>query len=472
MQLNNPTKQYLLPVAYLLVFFAVYFAFTNSAIYHATLGHVVYPHKSWNIIDQDKGEVKVGGRPVNAPYTPIATNNINHWDAGSYRYIGEGGYFFKEACAFFPLFPLLYKAVGFSPLILVVNFLLFSFSLIYLYRRFINSNYQNSLIIPLLMLALPTAFVYVIPYSEALFFFCFTIAIVGFINDNKYLLFIGLILAATTRPIISIVLLSLLAAEFIRLLQTRSLMAVLRGIWAFVVPMFTGTAIAAAIQYSYTGSLTMFIKVQEEGWNHTFRIPTSISDWSDEGHAMNMFSILFVVLPALLYCGYIFYKAITTRQLFTSSNILKAPFAEKFRYLLILSAAYVVGSFCFIFFFQGGSLNGMFRYVMCSPFFYLLLFAAVNSLLFAEYKTQLRLIIAAAVLSMFFGVWVRWHYHRMVNTVEVSYFILGAIMSLFILYNRLPRKWLIAGVVLLAFAGIVYQTYLLNSFVENSWILT
>ncbi|UPT66204.1 MAG: hypothetical protein M0D57_17230 [Sphingobacteriales bacterium JAD_PAG50586_3] len=224
-------KQIALLFIYLGVFLGIYTAFTNATVYHATLSHVIKPYKG----GVDKSE----GRRVDEPYTPITKENLQHWDARSYYQIGKYGYIYPHTTAFFPLFPLVFKLTGFSWLIIVVNFLLFGLSLLYLYRHIGHVQLKESTPILLLLLSLPSAFVFLIPYSESLFFFCFTLCIAGFYKGNKYLLFAGLLLAAATRPIVTIVLLSIVSAEVIRLLYTRSSKAVVNSL--------------AAISTSHTG---------------------------------------------------------------------------------------------------------------------------------------------------------------------------------------------------------------------------
>src|SRR5258708_5117054 len=110
MKISAATKQLLLPFIYLALFFGVYYAFTNNAIYHNTLSKVVKPYQS--LSDQ------VGGVKTDKPYTAITNENIRHWDSSCYYAIGTEGYEGYYTNAFFPLFPLVYKLTGFTWLII------------------------------------------------------------------------------------------------------------------------------------------------------------------------------------------------------------------------------------------------------------------------------------------------------------------------------------------------------------------
>lgn len=464
MQLSHSTKQLLVPFIYLALFLGVYTGLTHHSFYKFTIGRFVHPYKE---------SMKEGAHTKDEPYFAIENKRLYNWDGAHYYKIGSEGYSYYDACAFFPLFPWLFKLTGFSWLIILVNFLLFSLSLRYLVRKLGGDEVKDSWPTLLLLIAMPSVFVFFMPYSEGLFFFCFTLCIAGFLNGNKYLLFTGLLLAATTRPIVSIVLLSIIAVEVIRLLQTRSIKAMLNSLLVWLPPMVVGTVFSIYIQYLDTGSFTKFITVQKDVWNHTFRLPTQISDWSDEGHALNVFAILFIVLPVLVYCAAVFIKALNRQaNLFSSPKILSATTGEKFRYLTILSAAYVVGSFCFIMLFQGGSLNGMFRYIMCTPFFYILVIAGLNQLQYFTLKNKAILLSITAVLSILFIVWIRWFKHHIPNAMEFSFLLLVAIAALLIVYKNFPRWMVTLAAIGLAILGLFYQTYLFNSFLADSWILT
>lgn len=466
MQLSSRTKQILLSLLCLVVFLGVYSSLTNSTVYNVTLGNVVKPYKG---IDT----VVVGGGKVNEPYTPITKKHLQQWDARTYYQIGEYGYSQYYTTAFFPLFPLVYKLTGFSWFIIIINFLLFALSLAYIFRLIGSNAVKSNSLYMLLLLAMPSVFVFFMPYSEALFFFCFTLCIAGFLKGNKYLLFAGLLLAAATRPIVTIVLLSILSAEFIRFLQTRNLKAALYSLGLFLFPMLLGTSIAVYVQYSYTGHVWDFITVQDKVWQHTFRLPTKVADWSDEGHTLNIFSILFIVFPALFYCVGIFIQSVKNKgRHFTAHQILQAPAAEKLNYLVILSAAYTVGSFCFILFFQGGSLNGTFRYIMCTPFFYILLLVLLNKVQAQKQVSTTKHLKIIAALSALFILWIGVYKQRLINMVEIGFILLLATLLLFVLYNIIPRRVWNALAAIVAFLGLVYQTYLFNSFLANSWILT
>lgn len=464
MNTNSSTKQLLVPFIYLTLFFSVYYALTNDTVYRATLSYVLHPYRSY--IDKD------GGYRADVPYIPIEKDRLKNWDASFYEKIGKHGYTEHVLDAFFPLFPLLFKLTGFSWLIIVVNFLLFSLSLRYLFNKLANTALRHSWIMLLLLISMPTVIVFLIPYSEALFFFCFTIFIAGFFKGNKYLLFAGLFLAAATRPIVTIVLLSFLAVEFIRFLQTRNIKCTLNSILLFLPPILIGTFFAVYTQYLYTGSFLNFISVQKDVWEHTFRLPTRIADWSAEGHVLNMFAVLFVVIPCLVSCYRIFLKALKQQsKLFSVGYILQSSFDEKVRYLNILSAAYVVGSFLFILFFQGGSLNGMFRYIMCSPFFYIFLIDKINKVYLGEITTKNALYTVLGLTAAFVA-WVGAHGERLPNTIELPFLLMVCAALVFILHSKMTKRMLLLCTLLIAFAGLVYQTYLFNSFLANSWILT
>ncbi|UPT66203.1 MAG: hypothetical protein M0D57_17225 [Sphingobacteriales bacterium JAD_PAG50586_3] len=146
--------------------------------------------------------------------------------------------------------------------------------------------------------------------------------------------------------------------------------------------------------------------------------------------------------------------------------------AEKTQYLTILSSAYIVGSFLFILFFQGGSLNGLFRYILCTPFFYIVAIVLLNKLQTITTTQRKNLLKTGGIFSALFLIWIGVYNQRLINMVEFAFIFFIAVLLFFIYYSKLSQRavYILAG--LLIFLGLVYQTYLFNSFLTNSWIVT
>jgi len=165
------------------------------------------------------------------PYTTIDSEHLLHWDAAHYHRISRDGYSEDSLWlfAFFPLFPLIWKATMLPPVgIILLNYILFIFSLVLLWRTF--SKEKNYTVL-LFLLNLPIIAPFVIPYTESLFFFGITLALFGFAKDKYWIYFAGALVTAMTRSAITIILLSLLTTEALFFRKATAGSKAYRSLW-------------------------------------------------------------------------------------------------------------------------------------------------------------------------------------------------------------------------------------------------
>lgn len=106
-------------------------------------------------------------------------SSLFHFDAGWYQEIARHGYFRFEATAFFPLYPLLVRALSY-PLLgnyqaaaLAVSWISLLFALLYLFRLAASFDDDDSAFRSCMYLLLfPTAVILAVGYSESLFLLC------------------------------------------------------------------------------------------------------------------------------------------------------------------------------------------------------------------------------------------------------------------------------------------------------------
>ena len=108
-------------------------------------------------------------------YLPTTAENVICWDAAWFQKIAQEGYVHPTTRAFFPLFPLLWRTIGASPMeICLWNLGLFLAAFTAL---------VHALALPrrwiLFALSTPSLFIMAVPYSEALFFCCGTMLVAG-----------------------------------------------------------------------------------------------------------------------------------------------------------------------------------------------------------------------------------------------------------------------------------------------------
>jgi hypothetical protein len=216
--LANMNKRIILIQALVLaVFWILYLSLEHQTFYEKTLGQY---SDNWQNVN---GERSLG----NVPYVQPENNRMVQWDARHYELIKDHGYDTEKAggdfiYAFFPLFPLIWKASLLPPMgVLFLNYLFFSISIFLLLTLF--SSEKNVTRDALLSSALPGLIIFLIPYTEATYMLMVSIGIWGFVKKKYWIYFVGLFLAALARPSFTFLLLiARIGVEFMLLLQHKN----------------------------------------------------------------------------------------------------------------------------------------------------------------------------------------------------------------------------------------------------------
>lgn len=201
-------KNVLVLLFILSIFWIVYLVMQNDCVYQASLGKIISEYETNNYIEQKQGMTT---------YDNFSNNKFIKYDTKHYFQISEHGYDIEKAegdyiFAFFPLYPFVLKILNLSPLVAsFFNYILLIVSLLILLKLFSKPQSQRSDL--LIYLTFPFLVVFLIPYTEALYMFVVTIAIYGFMKNKYWIFFIGMLLAALTRPSFSILLLAFVGAE-------------------------------------------------------------------------------------------------------------------------------------------------------------------------------------------------------------------------------------------------------------------
>jgi len=215
-----------------------------------------------------------------------------------------------------------------------------------------------------------------------------------------------------------------------------------------------------------SGDFFKMFEVHSKFWNHTFQYPKTITDWSTESYGMNIFSIFCIVIPTSLLAITYLLKHHESKMI--PSVSLFSPETRK-QYLFSFSMIYFVGNFLFVFLTQGGNLNGLHRYIMASPIFYIFLFILASKIRSITLMYRLGMLIPLA----FFGYLSLIHgpYQHVISFLDMGFFLLVFTMVYFVLFDRikLPAKLGLLAVIILC--NTVWLTYLFNHFLNNSFII-
>ena len=336
----------------------------NEIVYNATLGRFSFnEHKINNEI-----------RYIKEPFLEIVDSSLNHWDVANYKIIRDEYYIpvpeFKYLYAYYPLFPLMWRYSGLNARgICVLNFFLFIAGLVFLFSAYGRElNTREKLFLFLIILFLPANTVFLIPYTESLFYLTASLALWGLIRRRYYIWILFFTLATMTRRVSFLLVGASVAAALSLLFVHRNLKLFLKDLLILLFPVIIGTLAISVIQYlSGSGSFFTFARVQGM-FNGNFGFPGQIRDWSHSSFPLNM-AVLFLFLPLALY-GFIQWflkKPSVSSERVTSEAHLRDLTA-------ILSVWYFAAVMLFIVFFQGGSINSTFRGIVCTPFFLVYLF--------------------------------------------------------------------------------------------------
>ncbi|MDA7787304.1 hypothetical protein N8939_00215 [bacterium] len=447
-------------------FCSVFKLLQNETIYSHTIGLVSKNYErtgDWNSHKITK---------VSKPYIKVENDVYLHWDAAIYNCIKEHNYSANESCfskvraAFFPLFPALWKMTSASPIaISVLNYLLFITALFLLLIRLLPNNLYVRATTFILFATLPTNVIYMIPYSESLFMLCMTIAAIG-ILDNKYkVYFIGALLLAMVRPATVFVWLAIIATEGVFLCKERNVKQSFAKLILKSLPFLLGYFLVIAYQRISSGSWNSFIDAQKY-WSGGFQKINQISDWSSEGFGMNTFAIFFVALPAVLYISYLGVNLLSKKATITTkiSN-------TQTNYLGFISLFYMAGILVFSLLTSGGNFHSLFRFIICSPLFYIAAFIFIskipklNSTNISKVFAGLCVLVFLYIFTVKFGG----------SGFRFSFVGLLLLITTFayLLYRRfLPVKLDLILLSICVLLNTVWNTYMLNMYLCNGWIFT
>jgi len=442
----------------------------NERLYKNTLGKI-----STNYVHT---ETKEGSLIIKTdqPFEAISKNNIYKWDAKLYKCISDSAYtntdfYFKERLAFYPLFSLVWRATTIdSPMIFIFNYFLFTFSLIWILQLFKRNNTSTRFIF-LIALLLPPSMVYYLPYAESLFVFTLVLAIAGLIQKKYWLFFIGALAFSMTRPAAQIFILALIAADMRYFIHHKKIRFFLKEISLKVLPFVLGIFLVTWIQYLYSGSWTAYFD-SLTFWPVESGFTSKVLDWSVEGFGMTVFCIFFIAIPCLIYS--IIWGVTSLKQ----QDADWAPvslFAGNARwieeYMFNVSVLFIAGNLCYTFLTSGNILNGFYRYTVCVPFFYIVLFLLPEKIKDVKLSFKLGVVgLSIAGMSIFFmnvvygGNRFRFEY--------LGLYIMFFLLLLFIVEPYLSgnKKWLILAALLIP--AIVWHAYLFNMYLSDGWIFT
>lgn len=283
---------------------------------------------------------------------------LMRFDAEHYAAIANEGYVpFRQA--FFPLMPWLWSLLGGSVAsICILNGCAYLVSLCCLAWK-VRANFVTLA----LFLCIPNAVFFFSPYSEALFFACATMVIIGLWEGSKWKLLLGLFLCSITRPTFTTLLPALLFA--LKFSETPTREIVFRKVLECVLVSVAGITLVSWAQHADTGDWLGFYTAQSGWGNKPGWLTFPFGSWGGNDivrlDAVAMFFGLFI-------SGALLWHALAKIEL------INVP-----RSIRVLSFTSLISVTLIVLVLRHGQLFSLNRFIFCTPYFLVLLHVARSS---------------------------------------------------------------------------------------------
>jgi len=366
-------------------------------------------------------------------------DSLLQFDAVHYAEIANSGYqgFLQ---AFFPLFPLVWKALGTDALgISVFNAFVYLSALVWLARLLKPSRATF-----VIWLAIPSALFYFVPYTESFFFISSVVLLVGVTRRLPWVTCLGLLLCGLARPAFTVVVPALGLLSFLRHGITAT---AFKEILLWISTASASVVIVSFIQYQSTGEYIGFINAQA-GWNNSLRLPElPFTSW---GGAPSVRLDAVALLFGTLSLAWLVLMVAVRRQPNPSPA-------------LIVSLGYISSIAASVVAFRGGELFSLNRFVFATPFALVVLSSA----------TQLRITVSRTPVWLLF-ISISGFFLIMGSFVHIQTFLAYCAIALHITWlisvPRLPSVLQPIGFWLWVLTTIGLQLFYFIRFMQGGWV--
>lgn len=397
------------------------------------------------------------------PYAP-SEQTLYQWDVGWYESIRDGGYKAVEGAqsnlAFFPLFPYLWRLLGFGR----VEMGLFNMGLLLLGGALFGRTFGLQRREVALLLSVPLLFFCFVPYTEALFFLFGVLMLRGLHRQQLGLTMLGLLGCCLVRAAATLFVPALVLTELVACTSKAAVPLLLRRLGGSLLAMAATLGLVMYLHYQNTGDPLFYIQAVKH-WSHEPRWPLPSRLHSSAGIPVIGFDLLAMLIGCLSVLGGLF---LGVRWLVGWRRLV--PPAAPSR-AIIFSVCYCAGIALVILLYQEGDLANSSRYVLATPFFSLLLLQLARlPHLSRSRRWQLLGIGGAAALGL--AIWCGWPARFPGFFPAEAHFFFAcwaAYLGLYVMaFSSLPyQRELRTGLYII---NIVCQALLLNLFLAGTWI--
>lgn len=430
--------------------------------------HLLQDEKAYALVDGhvqtyqrvDNPDGSWTANKVRQPFTAPTDSNMLSWDAIHYYEISQYLYspdkMWSGNFAFFPLFPLIWRLSYLGPIgIAALNYLLYLAGLVLVVLLFCKNIPRWKF---LLLLCAPMTVIYMIPYSEALFFITIALGLYGMVRRRYWLFFVGFFLACATRAAGNILAVAFVITDVLVGLRNRdSFSKTLLNALRHLAPIVAAVLAVVLFQHLRGAEHWFEYVLAQQQWGKELSWPSwPFTDWSEEGASVSQPLIFMLTMPALAWL------AIQLRKALKLQTIELAD--ERYR-LRLLSVLFFVGNVTLALLTQHGCFFSQARLLTCTPFFAFLLVDMADAKKSRGWQIIMTLMLVGTAVVM---LGLPYLPHR-AAAGSVMVFML-AVMIFF--GDRLPvwlRYPMLAAAVVL---NIGWTAYLFNCFLTNGYIFT
>ncbi len=387
------------------------------------------------------------------PFERITSEKMTVWDGSHYDWIKNTYYEREKDFAYYPLFPFFWKATGLSTLgISILNIFLFSFGMLFMLKVFKDKLSVRGLF---LLLCVPYMVIFMMPYSEALYFIFIAMGLFGIVRDRYWMYFIGFLFASMTKSSSLLFLILFFFLEGLYWLSHRDIVLFLKRFLKAIFPVVLGMLLVMIVQY-LMGAPSFFQSIiSQRYWGKYLSLPElPFSFWSNEGRSITVPFLCLYFIPMLVVLGREFVLSLRKKQDYIF---------DKWKYVRLICIIFLVGNVFTALFTQHGGLYSLARYLLATPFFVFLLFDMVNIK-----RNNISLIVCFAIGLI--TIFVCKDYFSKVDFFGTYLVIISSFIAVF--HSRIKGVILYPILLVMVFLNVCWTAYMFNCFLLDGWIFT
>ena len=389
----------------------------------------------------------------NKPFEKITSEKMTVWDGSHYNFIKEEMYSDIKNFAYYPLFPLFWKATGLSTFgISLLNIFLFALGMWVMFKIFANNISWKHLLI---LLCVPYLVIFMMPYSESLYFLFIALGLYGMIKEKYWLYFLGFLFASMTKSSSLLFLILFFCLEVLNALNHRNITLFFKRFLKAVFPVILGMFLVMMFQY-ILGAPSFFQSIiSQKYWGKTLSLPKlPFSFWSNESRSITVPFLCLYFVPMLVVIGREFVLSLKNR---TKQEI------DKWKYVRLVCIVFLIGNVFTALFTQHGGLYSLARYLLATPFFVFLLFDTLNR----DRKIVFQMVY---LLIGLIAVFICKDYFSKVDFFGTYLVLITSVIVFF--YRKFKTKILYPLLLIIILLNVFWNSYMFNCFLLDSWIFT